>query len=67
MEFVPQEVTDHVLLLAELHAAFAPNITALASEAVETGAPINRPVWWVQPDDEVALAIEDGERVVNSP
>ena len=63
--FVPwrysRETVAHAREMAQLHADYAGVIAALAEEATETGAPINRPIWWVDPEDEVALAIEDGE------
>ena len=36
-----------------------PLILNLAREAVQTGAPINRPLWWIAPTDQVALEIDD--------
>ena len=63
--FVPwrysRETVAHAREMAQLHADYAGVIAALAEEATETGAPINRPIWWADPEDEVALAIEDGE------
>lgn len=44
---------------AELHLAFAPRILALAAESAQTGSPIIRPMWWLAPHDEYALASDD--------
>lgn len=44
---------------AALHTEFAPRIFALAQEATRTGAPIIRPVFWLAPGDERALACDD--------
>lgn len=44
---------------ANLHTEFAPKIFALAQEATHTGAPIIRPVFWLAPNDDRALACDD--------
>ena len=36
-------------------------IVDLAKEAVITGAPINRPIWWIDPMDKDALSIDSGK------
>ncbi|XP_076472482.1 myogenesis-regulating glycosidase-like [Babylonia areolata] len=41
----------------ELHEKYAPTILTLAREAVVTGKPIIRPLWWVAPTDEEALTM----------
>lgn len=33
--------------------------------SVEHGAPVNPPVWWLDPEDEVALGIGDGKEYHN--
>lgn len=75
ISFVPwtydDEVVEHALKMTQLHAQWAPTILALAQQATEDGSPINRPVWWIDPTDEVALAVEDqfllGEEVLVAP
>lgn len=44
---------------ASLHVEFAPRILEIAKEAARTGAPIVRPVFWLAPNDERALACDD--------
>ena len=44
-----------------LHEEYAPKIIELAKNAVTTGAPINRPIWWIDPTDQVALGIDSGK------
>lgn len=29
--------------------------------SVREGTPVNPPIWWIDPEDEVALAIDDGK------
>ena len=40
-------------------------------ETKNSGAPINRPIWWLDPEDETALAIDDefllGDQVLVAP
>ena len=51
--------------MALLHEQYAPTIIQLANDAVTTGEPINRPIWWVSPDDEEAYAIDSGILIFN--
>ena len=44
-----------------LHEEYAPKIIELAKNAVTTGVPINRPIWWIDPTDQVALGIDSGK------
>ena len=55
------QVTDHALQMAALHAEHAPRIVELARAAADTGEPINRPVWWADPADAVALVVDSGK------
>ena len=56
---------------AELHAEFAPLWQRLAGEAARTGQPIIRPVFWLAPHDERALACDDeflvGDEILVAP
>ena len=66
--FVPwqydQEVTDYALAMTALHADYAAKIIGLAESSVASGEPINRPIWWVDPTDQEALAIDSGKKYV---
>ena len=73
--FVPwlydQEVVNHAQEMIALRDQYADTIVSLAQNAVETGEPINRPVWWSDPRDETALRIEDqfmlGDEILVAP
>ncbi|XP_052820178.1 myogenesis-regulating glycosidase-like [Mya arenaria] len=52
-------VVDIVRRFIELHSEVADDIIAFAEESVQTGAPIIRPLWWIDPDNETALTCED--------
>ena len=54
-----EECNALCLRYTNLHSQYAPRILALAAEAVETGTPIIRPVWWLAMDDERALTCDD--------
>jgi alpha-glucosidase (family GH31 glycosyl hydrolase) len=62
--FVPwlydQEVIDYTKAMIALRVKYAPEIIALAKDATLTGEPINRPIWWLDPTDEIAHGIETG-------
>ena len=63
--FVPwlyrPEVVDYARQMAALHKEWTPRIVELAEEATVTGAPINRPLWWIAPEDEAAQAVDSRE------
>lgn len=44
---------------AELHLEFLPTLQKYAREAIKTGEPIIRPVFWLAPTDEEALICDD--------
>ena len=52
-----KEVISITQRYVQLHEKYAPTIIALAKDAVATGNPIIRPLWWISPQDEVALTI----------
>lgn len=62
ISFVPwmydADVVAHAAQMVDLHAEHAPRIISLAIEATATGLPINRPIWWLDPQDEVALGVD---------
>ena len=67
--FVPwlydQEVIDHTKAMIALRESYANKIVDLARASTETGEPINRPIWWLDPYDETAFEIGDGETIFN--
>ena len=52
------QVTDYSLQMTQLHETYGDTIVALAQNAVSTGEAINRPIWWLDPSDEDALATD---------
>jgi alpha-glucosidase (family GH31 glycosyl hydrolase) len=54
-----EECTRLCRQYAELHLEFTPRILELASEAILSGSPIIRPVWWLAIQDERALTCDD--------
>jgi alpha-glucosidase (family GH31 glycosyl hydrolase) len=59
---VPWQYDDEVINLTrqyiQLHEDYTDTILNLAREAITTGAPIIRPLWWIAPLDEVALTVD---------
>lgn len=49
----------------KLHAELTPKIVALMKRAVETGEPINPPIWWVDPLNAQAHKIYDGKNRIS--
>ncbi|XP_023215385.1 uncharacterized protein LOC111618155 isoform X1 [Centruroides sculpturatus] len=60
--FPPWSYDDEVVEIAremvDLHRRNAPRFIRLANEALRTGVPIIRPLWWIDPKDNVALTID---------
>lgn len=54
-----EESADLCRSYANLHTEFAPRILALANDAVQTGAPIIRPMFWLDAKNETALTCDD--------
>ena len=46
--------------MTALHNQYSSVIINLANAAMTTGEPINRPIWWLDPTDETALATDSG-------
>ncbi|XP_045450334.1 myogenesis-regulating glycosidase-like [Melitaea cinxia] len=73
--FVPWDHDDEAVEICrrytQLHAEFADEIVAAMQRSVDTGAPVNPPIWWIDPTDSDALAVWDefllGERVLAAP
>ena len=65
------EVVSITKNMTALHEKFAPTIINLAKESVTSGAPINRPLWWISPNDETSLTIDSefllGDDVLVAP
>jgi len=59
-QYEDDQVLEHVKEMVELHEDYADLITTLALNAGFNGEPINRPIWWVDADDETALSVDDG-------
>lgn len=60
--FVPWIYDEHVVKYTQemvtLREQYGQLIIDLAKNATKTGEPINRPIWWLDPKDEQALAID---------
>ncbi|CAH2049634.1 unnamed protein product, partial [Iphiclides podalirius] len=73
--FVPwdhdAEAVEICRKFTQLHADFADLIAEAMQKAVETGEPVNPPIWWLDPTDEEALAVWDefllGGKVLAAP
>ncbi|XP_017123926.1 myogenesis-regulating glycosidase [Drosophila elegans] len=54
-----------------LHAKYTPYIMKLFKRAVDSGEPVNAPLWWIAPTDEVAQSIYDefllGDDIIAAP
>lgn len=44
----------------DLHEEYAPLILNAMSLSIESGNPVNPPIWWVDPSDTIAHSIDDG-------
>ncbi|HDN04482.1 MAG TPA: hypothetical protein ENF27_00920 [Chloroflexi bacterium] len=66
-----EECSDICRQAAELHLEFLPTLQKFAREAVKTGEPIIRPVFWLAPTDEEALICDDqflvGDEILVAP
>ena len=54
-----QEVINGTKAMLALHEQYSPLIVKLAENAVKTGEPIMRPLWWVAPNDTNTFNIDD--------
>lgn len=63
LSIVPWEFDDSVVrttrTFVELHTKISGSLIYFANEAVQTGAPIIRPLWWIDPENETALTCGD--------
>ncbi|XP_072938349.1 myogenesis-regulating glycosidase-like [Epargyreus clarus] len=73
--FVPWDHDDEAVEICrrytQLHADFADEIVAAMEASVRDGTPVNPPIWWLDPTDQVALTVGDefllGERILAAP
>ncbi len=70
--YVPWDYDDETvaicLRMVQLHEQYADVFVSLAEEATRTpGFMINRPIWWLDPTDEKALTVDDGESCAVAP
>jgi len=61
-----QEVINVTKSMLKLHEQYTPLIIELAKNAVATGEPILRPLWWIAPNDENTYSIDDEFLVGNN-
>jgi len=66
-----EECNEISRICAELHLEFLPTLEKYALQAVKTGEPIIRPVFWLAPTDEEALICDDqflvGDEILVAP
>ncbi|KAJ8684313.1 hypothetical protein QAD02_020105 [Eretmocerus hayati] len=73
--FVPWDFDDETIEICknftQLHEQISPKIIEIMKKAVETGAPVNPPIWWVDPSNSQAHQINDefllGEQILVAP
>ncbi|XP_012285378.1 myogenesis-regulating glycosidase [Orussus abietinus] len=61
--FVPWDFDNETVQISkkftDLHAMVTPTILRLMNAAVQTGAPLNPPIWWVDPTNRIAHKVND--------
>ncbi|XP_035718543.1 myogenesis-regulating glycosidase-like isoform X2 [Vespa mandarinia] len=73
--FVPWDFDNETVEICkkytDLHADITPLILDRMNECIKTGAPLNPPIWWVDPTDKTAHKIKDeyllGEEILVAP
>ena len=60
MQFNHFKVVSITQRMIAIRNKYSSLIVNLANEAVITGAPINRPIWWIDPTDKEAMKIDSG-------
>lgn len=62
--YVPWDYDNETISISRkftsLHSQYTDLIMKIIQNAVDTGEPINPPIWWIDPNDNVALACGDG-------
>lgn len=61
-----QKTIETCKFYTELHAKYTDEIMKAFQAAVDRGEPVNPPIWWLDPQDSVALGINDGNVKHNS-
>lgn len=65
--YVPWDYDNETIAISKhitsLHATHIDLIMQIIQNAVDTGEPVNPPIWWIDPNDEVALECNDGNSV----
>lgn len=63
LSIVPWEFDDAVVNISrqyvEMHIEIADSLIYFANQSVQTGDPIIRPLWWIDPESETALTTSD--------
>lgn len=66
--YVPWDYDNETISIShsmvDLHSQYTDKIMQLMHRAVETGEPINTPIWWIDPYDRVAHGVNDRKRVL---
>ncbi|CAD6991799.1 unnamed protein product [Ceratitis capitata] len=73
--YVPWNFDDETIEISkkfvQMHEDFAPEIIKRFKLATETGEPVNPPLWWVDPSDQVAQSVYDqfllGDDIIAAP
>lgn len=62
--YVPWEYSEKAIEICknftDLHAQYTDEIMNAFEKAVSDGEPVNPPIWWLDPYDEIALSTNDG-------
>ncbi|KAL1505265.1 hypothetical protein ABEB36_004866 [Hypothenemus hampei] len=68
---VSYDIESIVKKYVNLHEQYVPVIVNAMDKSIEDGTPVNPPIWWVDPTDEIALAVDDeyllGEDILVAP
>ncbi|XP_063627404.1 myogenesis-regulating glycosidase-like [Cydia splendana] len=73
--YVPWDFDNETIAISkkfvQLHAKYSDQIVAACARAAQTGAPVNPPIWWIDPTDTTAHDIWDeyllGETILVAP
>ncbi|KAK2575419.1 hypothetical protein KPH14_008331 [Odynerus spinipes] len=73
--FVPWDFDNETIAICkkftDLHAQITPLILKSMNKSIQTGAPLNPPIWWIDPTDQIAHKINDeyllGEDILVAP
>lgn len=67
--YVPWDFDNETIEISraftKLHADYTNVIMEAMNNAVKTGEPVNPPIWWADPEDRTAQAINDGKFKIN--